>query len=436
MEINIEAKADCTAVLTASIPAEDTAKQRQAIVSSYQSKAKIPGFRPGKAPASTIEKRFGSAITEELTSYLFDQVCDETLKKNPTLKVLNFGTPEQSINDDGSYKLTTTMTVVPDFDLPEYKGISVKVDSDEITGEDVEKAMNDLAGRMADFSSAERPVKKGDVAIIDFTSSLEGKPVAEAIGKPAGFIEGREDQWMPVEEDTFLPGLSEGLVGLSAGDTKDIEVTIPDEFPITDLQGKKVVFHVTVKEVRERIVPEINAEFAERIMPGKTVEDIKELLKDDLANRKKAEIDNQKADQITEKLADSLDFALPETLIENESAGIMQRKMQEYIYSGKPQNDLEGKIDEFRDEAKKEAVRNLKVYFLLQEIAMKEAITVTDQELGAEIIQQAQRAKKNPKTYIRELQREGRIHGIRMSLLTAKVLDFLVKEAKVETSAK
>lgn len=436
MDITVEPQADCTATLTASIPAADTAKRRQAIVASYQNRAKIPGFRPGKVPASTIEKRFSQAINEELMSELFQSVCDETLQNDSKLKVLSFGKPEQTLGDDGAYSVTSTMTIVPDFDLPEYKGLAVKVESDEVTDEELDGAMKDLAARMADFNTVERPIAKGDVAIIDFTSTLDGKPVAEAIGKPAGFIEGREAQWMPVEEDSFLPGLTEGLIGLSTGETKDVEVTMTNEFPIADLQGKKVVFHVTVKEVRERTVPEINEEFAERIMPGKSVEEIRELMKTDLQRRKKSDIDNQKADQITDQLAEAIDFPLPESLIENESTGVLQRKMQEFIYSGSAQGDLEGKMDEFRAEAKAEATRNLRVYFMLQEIARAEEIGVSDQELGVEIMQQAERAKKNPKSYIRELQREGRIHGIRMSLLTAKVLDFLVKEAKVESSAK
>lgn len=435
MDINVETKTDCTATLTATILAAETKQERQSIISSYQAQAKIPGFRPGKVPAKTIEKRFDTQITEELLAKLFDKVCTQALEDNQNLKVLNFGTPDHSIEDDGTYKAITTLTIVPDFELPDYKGIEVTVPSDDINEEDVEKSMADLAQRMADFKEVERSIKLNDVAIIDFTSSLEGKPVAEVLGKPAGFIEGRENQWMPVEEDSFLPGLAKGLIGLNAGDQKDIQVTMNSDFPISDLQEKTVTFHVTVKEVREKEVPEINEDFAERIMPGKSVDELRELMRNDLISRKKHEIDGLKADQLTEKLADTIDFPIPEALVENESHGIIQQKMQQLVYSGTPQSELEGKMEEIRKESKEEATRNLKVYFMLQEIANKEQITVSDQELGMEIMQQAQREKKNPKTYIRQLQKEGRIHGIRMSLLTAKVIDFLVKEANVKVSA-
>lgn len=436
MDITVEPKADCTATLTASIPAEQASAERKAIAANYQAKAKLPGFRPGKVPASTIEKRFGASINEELLSQLFEQVCESALQNDKKLKVLNFGKPEHSIDKDGSYQVTTTMTIIPDFDLPEYKGIEVTAESEEVSDKEVDEAMDKLAERMADFNEVARPAAKGDVAIIDFTTSLDGKPVAEAIGKPAGFIEGRENQWMPVEDDSFLPGLTDGIVGMAAGDSKDINVAMSDDFPLSDLRGKTVVFHVTVNEVRERVTPEINAEFAERIMPGKTVEEIRGLMKSDLETRKKAAIDDSKADQVTEKLADLLSFSLPESLIETESFQITQRKMQDLIYSGTPAEEVKDKMDGIREEAKAEATRNLKVYFMLQEIAAKEGIAVSDQELTSEILRQASAAKKNPKSYIRELQRERKIHGIRMSLLTAKVLDFLVKEAKVEVSAK
>ena len=137
------------------------------------------------------------------------------------------------------------------------------------------------------------------------------------------------------------------------------------------------------------------------------------------------QIDEAKADQITEKLADMLDFNLPEAVVEREVYGILQQKMQQAMYSGNAPADMDKFVEEAREEAKQEAKRNLKVFFMVEKIA------VTEMELYNEVARQARQQKKNLKSYIRELQREGRVHGIRMSLLTAKVLDFLTKEAKV-----
>lgn len=270
MEINVDIQPDCTATLKASIPAETTAARRASIVDSYAGKAKLPGFRPGKTPKSIIEKRFKKEIEEELLDTLFETACSAALEENPKLKVLNFGKPEQSLDDQGNYTATSAMTVVPEFELPEYKGIEVKVPSSEVTEADVEEALNSLAEQIAEFTPVDRAAKKDDVAIIDFKTTLDGKPVAEAAGKPVGFLEGRDGQWMKVEEDQFLPGFASALEGLKAGDSKDITVTIPDTFPMAELRGKELVFHTTVKEVREKQLPAMDDAFAERCFPART----------------------------------------------------------------------------------------------------------------------------------------------------------------------
>lgn len=431
MEINVDIQPDCTATLKASIPAETTVARRNAIVDSYAGKAKLPGFRPGKTPKSIIEKRFKKEIEEELLDTLFEMACSSALEENPKLKVLNFGKPEQTLDAQGNYSATSTMTVVPEFELPEYKGIEVKVPSSEVTETEIEKSLNTLAEQIAEFTTVDRAAQKEDVAIIDFKTTLDNKPVAEAIGKPVGFLEGREGQWMKVEDDQFLPGFASALEGLKANESKDITVTIPSTFPITELRDKVLVFHTTVKEVREKQLPTIDDAFAEKVLPGKKLEELKATLKEDLAHRKAMQIDEAKADQITEKLADMLDFNLPEAVVEREVYGILQQKLQQAMYSGNAPADMDKFVEEAREEAKTEAKRNLKVFFMLQEVAQVEKISVTEMELYNEVARQARQQKKNLKTYIRELQREGRVHGIRMSLLTAKVLDFLTKEAKV-----
>ena len=436
MEINVDIQPDCTAALKVTIPAADTAKSRQGIVASYASRAKIPGFRPGKTPVSIIEKRFKKEIEEELFAALFDQACSTTLEQNPTLKVLNFGQPEQSIDENGNYTASTSLTIVPTFELPEYKGIEVSVPSSEITDEDVEKALTQLAEQIAEYDVVDREAAMGDAAVIDFKGMLDGKPIAEALETEIGFLEGREGQWMQVEEDQFLPGFASALAGMKADETKEITVEIPAEFPIAEVQGKTVTFVTTLKEVREKKVPALDEDFAAKVLPGKTLEEIKELMKQNLGQRKTQEIEEMKADQITEKLADLLSFELPEAVVSQEIYSILQRKLQQAMYNGQRPEDMDKFIEEAREESREEAKRNLKVFFMLQEVAQKEGISVNDQELFQEISRQANQAKKNIKSFIRELQRDGRVHGIRVSILTAKVLDFLTKEAKVTVEEK
>ena len=430
MDISINKTSDCQATLTAIASASEVSAIKDSIIASYSSSARIPGFRPGKAPKSVIAKRYASAIAEELDYRLKSDVQESALEQNPEMKVLDFGTPELAAQEDGSFKLMSTLTIVPDFELPEYMGIEVTVPSTAVSDDEVQETLKKYAEASAEHVVVERAGAKGDIAVIDFKTSIEGKPTAEYCGKPVGFMEGREGHWMALEEDSFVPGLPEGLIGLSAGESKDIVVTMKEDFPISDLAGKEVTFSCTVKEVREKQVPEITADLFAAALPGKTLEEIKDIVRENLKANKERANEEAKADQISEKLADQLTFALPEDLVEKENDNTVQRKVYAAIQSGN--YDVAKDMDALRADSVKETERNLRVYFALQEIAAKENVTVTDEELLQALARMAEQAQeKNIKNFIRKMYRENRVTGVRLSIVTSKVLDLLARNAKV-----
>ena len=430
MDITIDKTSDCKATLTAiAAPAEVTAI-KDAAISVFMKNARIPGFRPGKAPKSVIAKRYAEAIADELDARIKADVQDKTLEQNPELKVLDFGEPTTTQEADGSYKLVSTLTIVPEFELPEYMGIEVTIPSDEVSDEEVQDTLQKYAESSAEHVVVERASAKGDIVVIDFKTSVEGKPTAEYCGKPVGFMEGREGHWVAIEEDSFMPGLPQGLEGASAGDVKELTLTMKEDFPISGLAGKDVVFTCTVKEVREKRVPEITPELFAGALPEKSMDEIKEIVRGNLKASKVRANDEAKADQISEKLADQLSFALPQELVERENDNTVQRKMYAAIQAGN--YDVAKDMDALRAEALKETERNLRVYFALQEIARKEHIVATEQELLEAMASMAQQAKeKNLKNFVRKMYRENRVQGIRLSVITSKVIDLLARNAKV-----
>ena len=429
MDISIDKTSDCQATLTAiATPAEVTAI-KDAAINAFSKNARIPGFRPGKAPKSVIAKRFAEGIADELDARIKADAQEETLNQNPDLKVLDFGSPVTTEEADGSYKLVTTMTIVPEFELPEYMGIEVTIPSDEVSDEEVQDTLQKYAESSAEHV-VERASAKGDIVVIDFKTSVEGKPTAEYCGKPVGFMEGREGHWVAIEEDSFMPGLPQGLEGVSAGETKELVLTMKEDFPISDLAGKDVTFSCTVKEVREKRVPEITPELFAGALPEKSMDEIKEIVRTNLKASKTRANDEAKADQISEKLADQLSFALPQDLVERENESTVQRKMYAAIQAGN--YEVAKDMEALKAEAMKETERNLRVYFALQEIANKEHIVATEQELLEAMANMAQQAKeKNLKNFIRKMYREGRVQGIRLSVITSKVIDLLARNAKV-----
>lgn len=436
MNITVEKQPNCIATLRVEVPSATVSSERAKIVSGYVSQARIPGFRPGKAPKNVIEKRFQTAITEELDERLVRQAYDEALRKE-ALKVLNFGIPQNlAHNEDGSLSFQATLTLAPDVELPQYKGIPVKAPSGEVTDEEVDIQLQGLRERFADYNDIEgRAAAMGDLAVIDFKSSLEGKPLEEALGKSAGYLGGRDGFWLKLDDASFLPGFAAQLEGTNVGDSKDITLTIPEDFPLSDIRGKDVTIHTTLKGLKEAVLPELDDEFAGKVTGGRTLEELKGLAKQQIETEKRRQIDDYKVNQIVEHFNSLADFELPEDLLRHETQGQADQLVQRGMKSGMTQEEITAQQGEIFATAGEQARTNLKTNFILQEIARTEGITVSDQELVNHLVMIANSRKQSPKKFIKDLQKGGRIPGIRNSMLVGKAIDFVLEHATVEEIA-
>ena len=430
MDITLNKTSDCIAELRAVVAAGDVQDKKKSILAAYSRNARIAGFRPGKAPASVIARHFAKEVTAQLHDELRSEVQSTILRDNPEMKVLDFGALNLTEEEDASCTITSTLTLVPQFELPEYMGLEVSVPTTEVADSEVEDAMRRYAETAAKFVPVERAAAKGDIVVMDFKTSVEGKPTAEFCGRSAGFMDGREDYHFALGEDSFIPGLGDGLVGAAAGDSRQVPCTLQEDFPISELAGKEVLFDCTVKEVQEKQVPEITLDLFEGVVPGSTLEEVREEVRKHLHEAKERSNEELKADQISDKLAEQLSFALPEDLVERENENTVQRKIYAAFQAGN--YNVTKDMDALRAEAKGETERNLRVYFALLEIAEREHISATDQEVMGAITRMAEQAReKNIKSFVRKLQEENRITGIRLSIVTSKVIDLMVRNAKV-----
>jgi trigger factor len=436
MNIILEKQPNCLATLRVEVPSDTVNTERAKIVSGYASQAKIAGFRPGKAPKSVIEKKFQSAIGEELEERLVRQAYDEALRKE-ALKVLNFGLPQNLIhNPDGTLTFHAQLTLAPEVQLPDYKGITVKAPSTEVGDAEVEAQLEGLRERFADYSDIEgRAAETGDLAVIDFTSTLDGQPLEEALGKPAGYLAGREGFWLKLDEASFLPGFSAQVAGMNQGDSKDIALSIPEDFPLADLRGREVVFHVALKGLKQTVLPALDDEFAAKVTGGKTLEELRTLAKRQIEVEKRRRIDDYKVNQIVEHFNSLVEFELPEDLLRHETQGQADALVERGMKSGMSEEEIAAQQAEIFATAGDQARTNLKTNFILQEIARIENIAVSDNELVNHLAMIAQSRKQDPKKFIKELQRNNRIPGIRNSMLVGKAIDFVLEHATVEEIA-
>jgi len=436
MNIVVEKQPKCLATLRVEIPADSVRSEREKIVNRYAGQAKVPGFRPGKAPRPIIEKRFEKQISEDLNEALISDAYDEALRKE-ALRVLDFGVPQDiSTTPDGALSFVANLTLAPDFPLPDYKSLVVKVPSAEVPDSDVDAQLTELQQRFADFKDIEgRPAAMGDFAVIDYSSTVEGKPTEEFLGKSAGYLSGREGFWVRLDEKAFLPGFAAQLVGMNPDESREITVSLPEDFPVAELQNRELVCSTTLKELKEAILPELNDELAARLAPGKTIAEITDIIRENMQHERKRKIDDMKVNQIVAHFNTQVDFELPEELITQETQSQADAMVRRGVQSGMSEDEIESQQTEIFASAGHQAVTNLRTNFILQEIARVEKIIVSDAELVNHLAQIAQSRKIAPKKFIKDMQRAGRLPSIRSSITIGKAIDFLVEHAEVLESA-
>ena len=432
MNIVVEKQPKCVATLRVEIPADKVNGERDQIVKGYANKVRIPGFRPGKAPRAVVEKRFQKEIADQLNGALINEAYEQALKQE-SLHVLDFGVPEDvTTHPDGSITFVSKLTLAPEVTLPDYKGVSVTVPPYAVPDEEIEAQLTALQERFADFNDIQdRAAAMGDFAVVDYTSTVDGKPTEEFLGKPAGYLSSREGFWIRLDDKAFLPGFAAQLVGMNADDSREITITLPEDFAIDELRNQQLVFQTTVKALKQAVLPALDDELANRLAPGKTMEAIKDIIRENMEGERRRKIDDLKVNQIVAHFNAQVNFELPDELVTQETQSQADAMVKRGVQSGMSEGEIQSQQNEIFASAGDQAVANLRTNFILQEIARVEKITVTDSELVNHLVQIASSRKIAPKKFIKDMQRADRIPSIRSSMAIGKTIDFLVEHANV-----
>ena len=429
MNIVVEKQPKCVALLRAEIPAETVNQRRDQIVSRYASQARLPGFRPGKAPKSVVAKRFDAEVNEELSKDLFADACRKAMEQE-NLKVLDFGEPTDLRITETYCTFEATMMLAPDISLPEYKGIAVDVPKSPDVEAELDKALEELRQRQSDFKDVDgRVAGPGDFLVCDYSSTLDGKPTSEAVGKDVGYLTGREGFWIKIDEASFLPGFASQVEGMAVGESREFPLTLPEDFPVADLSGKELQFKVEAKEIKEAVLPELNDEFAAKLVPGKSLDDIKEMIRENIAGEQERRSSDIKVSRVVDALVKATDFEVPEELVRQETQTQADQMVDRGIEQGLSNEDIAAHQAEIFNKANERAEAQLKSNFILQEIALAEKLEVSDNELLNHLAQIATSRKESPKKFIKQLAKQNRIESIRRSMLIGKAIDFLLEHA-------
>ena len=359
-----------------------SAEFQAAIEKAYQKmrkKINVPGFRPGKAPRKIIEGMYGAEVFfEEAINIAFPDAYEAAVTEQE-LRVVGYPNVEMvgEVTKDG-FTFKATAPVYPEVTLGEYKGLSAPKDEVKVTAADVDERLKQLSARNTRLLSVEREAKEGDTAVIDFEGFLEGKPFEGGKG---------ETHSLELGSHSFVPGFEEQVVGMKAGDEKDIDITFPEDYH-ADLAGKAVVFKVKVHEVKEKEVPALDDEFAKDVSEFDTLKDLKADLKKQITEERQKDADRAFEDAVMEQAAANIIAEIPDAMVENQCRQFLDNFKMQIAQQGIPYEQymqITG-MDEAKllEDAKEPALRQVKMDLTVAAIIKAENLEATDEEVEAE----------------------------------------------------
>ncbi len=409
---------------------EEVDRRMQMALMDLREKVRLKGFRPGKAPLSLLEKLYGEAV--------FGEVAEETIKEHTERlfrdrKLRPALQPDVSVEEadrEKGIRYEVTAEVLPEIDVSGFEAPAIERLVAEITDEDVDAALARLAEQAKRYEPADAETKaaEGDMVVVDFTGRIDGEPFEGGQAEGAQLILG---------SGQFLPGFEAGLVGAKAGETRDVTVTFPDDYPRAELAGKTAVFTVTVKEVRKAVIPERDDALAQQF--GLTdLEALKKAVRDQLEQEAR-ELSRQAAKRLLlDELAARYDFPVPEGMVALEYRQIWEQIKRDMIASGaaKPE-DLEGK-EEPDDEAERQefraiAERRVRLGLLLSEVGLANNIEISRDELMRKVAEEARRFPgQERQVYEFYTKNPQAMAQLRAPIYEDKVVDFVLEMAPGE----
>ena len=431
MTITLEDVAPCKKRLKIEVPANRVQQAYDRVANDFQKEARIPGFRPGHAPRTVILKRFQKDIQSETQRTLVSEVYQEAIAEKKLHVVSSPEIEDLSYQPGMSLSFSTMVEVVPDFQLPPYKGLVLKKQETEVKDEEVDKALENLANQRATFDDApERPLAMDDFAVISYTGKIDGQSILEIVPEVKQ-LGANPNFWLWMRADGFLPKFAEQLVGMNKGEKRTIEIEFPADFPQAAIAGKKAQYEVDLSEIKIKKAPPIDEAFAQDIAKM-DLATLKNRVRENLEEEKKNQAGRANRTELVEKLISAVEFDLPPTSVEEETHAAVYDIVAENQARGIEANVLEEKKDEIFSNASKSAKELVKFKFIAARIAEEEKIEATNDQVARHLDFMARRENITLEKMVERVRKNNAFGAVRQQVLRQAVLDFLLKEAKFE----
>ena len=426
MEINATKVDNANAKVEIKIDKSELEKQSEKIAKNLAKTMDVPGFRKGKVPVAIVKKRYGEKIAQDAEAELVREALDKALEELGIQRDQMLGEPAfvKYEKEGEAIEMEIEIGIRPEIDTSGYEEVIPDYEVPEVTEEEVQKRIEELAEAMAQFKEVQedRPAKEGDLVVIDFKGMLEDGTEIEG-GSAQNFE-------LRLGSGQFIPGFEEQVVGMKKGETKTIEVTFPEDYPNKELAGKKAKFEVTLHTIKEKEPVAIDDELAKKILQKEdaTLDELKKEIKMQLENEKLSKLYNEELKpKLMEALVEKFEFDLPKNIVEqeidvqlnNKAAQMSEEEIEEL------KNNPE-KLQALREELRPEAEKSVKATFIVDALAKEEGVSVEDQEVVQTIYYEALQMGRNPQEILEAYQKQGLLPAIKMAMIEDRLLSKLL----------
>ena len=403
------------------VPVEEVLKETDHVIQHVRQRANLPGFRPGKAPASLIKSRFKQEIRNDVLEHILPKAFR---KKAEEEKWEVVGTPNVTdihFEDNEPLRFKAEFEVAPKFELGEYRGIEAPYAEPQVAEEDVDKRLEELRNRKAEFVNEDpRPLADGDYALISIESieGVEGEPVKS------------ESMSIRIGDPETLPEFTENLRGVSPEEQREFSVHYPEDYGSERLAGKDVTFRVQVKNVRRRELPELNDEFARDLGDYQTLDELRDAIRTSIRGEREYQATQEAKTKIVDNLVDAHPFPIPDAFLDRQIEMQVERQLRELAGQGVDPRSIKLDWEKVREARKDAATRDVRASLLLERIADAEAIHATNDEVDRELNGIAKREREPVAALRMKFEKDGTLGRIAARIRTEKVLNFLFENAR------
>jgi trigger factor len=410
----------CRRELEISIPWNEVEKEADRVVSALKRQVRVPGFRPGKVPDKVIRTRYHDDIRKEVVEQLVPRYFWDEAKKESLSPVGAPNVHDVHFHEGESLHFKAEFEVLPDFELGDYHRLEVPFTEPEVTDEEIDKEIEQIREQHSSFRNIDpRPLADGDIAVVSLKSGeVEDAPKIE-----------QDETTFTIGDEGTLPEFNENLRGKSPGDELDFEVTYPGDFGNEKLAGKTIPFHVAVKGIREKELPELDDDFAADVGDFRTIDELRTRIREVMQHNRRHSAVEAAKDKLVNQLAEKHDFAVPESLVERQIQSRIERTLRSLQRQGVDLSKISLDPAKLRESERERAIRDVKAGLLLERIAEAESIQATKEEIDAEVQRFAEQSKQPVSKAREKLAENGDLDRLQSSIRNEKALSFLFDEA-------